>query len=317
MDIYIHLTRYAVVGLLSNAFVYAIYLALTHLGLGPKLAMSLVYCIGVLQTFVFNKTWTFQFSGTTAPAFARYAAIYASGYLINVFALIVLVDRINLPHQWVMAGLILFMAAFFFIGQKFWVFRHDAPARPGRPNLAARGDLHRWLFGTYSFIENLLRIVLELFPQPLRYLVFKALLGRLGQHSMIDYQTYFRYPWKIRIGNGVWINRGCEFYASMLAGSAHITIGDHSAFGPRVRVLSATHNYRFLTLPDQASSVTIGRHVWIGAGATILPGVNIGDGAVVAASSVVTHDVAPFSIVAGNPARFLKTRELDNASSIQ
>ncbi|WP_232834604.1 acyltransferase [Rhodoferax ferrireducens] len=174
----------------------------------------------------------------------------------------------------------------------------------------------RSLFGTYSFIENLLRIFLELLPHPLRYWIFKALLAQLGSDSMIDYQTYFRYPWKISIGNGVWINRGCEFYGSMLGGNAQITIGDHCALGPRVRVLSATHNYHRLDLPDEAASVTIGHHVWVGAGATILPGVTIGDGAVVAAGSVVTRDVAPFSIVAGNPARFLKSRELDDECAI-
>lgn len=324
MDIYRHLTRYAVVGLFSNACVFAIYLALTRLGLGPTLALSLVYCMGVLQTFLFNKAWTFQFAGTTASALARYAAIYALGYLINVLVLMVLVERADLPHQWVVAGLILFMAVFFFLGQKFWVFRQgdatgfDGPGRTTRgqssgPNM----HLKRWLFGTFSYLDNLLRIVLELLPQPFRYWIFKAMFARLGSHSMIDYQTYFRYPWKIRIGNGVWINRGCEFYASIRAGNAHITIGDHSALGPRVRVLSATHNYRFLTLPDQVASVTIGRHVWVGAGATILPGVRIGDGAVIAASSVVTHDVAPFCIVAGNPARFVKHRELDDASALQ
>ena len=150
MDIYMHLTRYAVVGLFSNAFVYAIYLALTHFGLDPKLAMSLVYCIGVLQTFVFNKAWTFQFSGTTAPAFARYAAIYAAGYLINIFVIILLVERADLPHQWVMAGLILFMAVFFFMGQKFWVFRHDSRARRDETGLAVHMHLQRWLFGTYK-----------------------------------------------------------------------------------------------------------------------------------------------------------------------
>lgn len=324
MHIYRHFTRYAVVGFFSNAFVYAIYLALTRLGLSPTLAMSLVYCMGVLQTFYFNKAWTFQFIGTSSPALARYAVIYALGYLINVLVLIVLVERADLPHQWVMAGLILFLAVFFFLGQRFWVFRQASTGELEGPGWARHWQtsgpnrhLKRWLFGTYSFLENLLRIVLELLPQPLRYWVFKALLARLGAHSMIDYQTYFRYPWKIRIGNGVWINRGCEFYASMLAGNAHITIGDHSALGPRVRVLSATHNYRHLTLPDQAFSVTIGRHVWVGAGATILPGVRIGDGAVVAASSVVSHDVAPFCIVAGNPARFIKHRELDDASPLQ
>jgi acetyltransferase-like isoleucine patch superfamily enzyme len=174
----------------------------------------------------------------------------------------------------------------------------------------------RFLFGAYAFAENLVRLALELLPQPIRYWFFKAMLARLGDGSIIDYQTYFRYPWKISVGKGVWINRGCEFYGSMLAGNAHITIGDHCAFAPRVRVLSATHDYRHLDLPDTAASVTIGHHVWIGAGATILPGVNIGDGAVVAAASVVTRDVAPFTIVAGNPARFVKNRELINDSAI-
>lgn len=185
--------------------------------------------------------------------------------------------------------------------------------------LSAQSNVHvkRLLFGAYSFVENLVRIVMELLPHPLRYWIFKSFLARLGSDSMIDYQTYFRYPWKINIGNGVWINRGCEFYGSMLAGNAQITVGDHCALGPRVRVLSASHDYRRLDLPDQAASVTIGHHVWIGAGATILPGITIGDGAVVAAGSVVTRDVAPFSIVAGNPARFIKLRELIDECALQ
>ncbi len=185
------------------------------------------------------------------------------------------------------------------------------------PPAASTMRFKRLLFETYSFVENLVRLVMELLPQPLRYWIFKALLARLGAGSMIDYQTYFRYPWKISVGSGVTINRGCEFYGSMLAGNAHITIGDHCALAPRVRVLSATHDYHYLNLPDEAASVTIGNHVWIGAGATLLAGVSIGDGAVVAAGSVVTRDVAPFSIVAGNPARFIKTRELNDASAIQ
>lgn len=176
----------------------------------------------------------------------------------------------------------------------------------------SRLRLKHLMFGFYSFAENLIMMLLELLPHPLRYWVYKVFLKRLGANSMIDYQTYFRYPWKISIGNGVSINRGCEFYGSMVAGNAHILIGDFCALGPRVRVLSATHDYHMLDLPDLAASVTIGHHVWIGAGATILPGVNVGDGAVVAASSVVTRDVAPFTIVAGNPARFMKNRELEN-----
>lgn len=187
------------------------------------------------------------------------------------------------------------------------------------PKLPAISNMpiKRWMFETYSFAENLLRQLMELMPQPLRYWIFKILLARLGSHSMIDYQTYFRYPWKISIGNNVTINRGCEFYGSILVNAARISVGDHCALAPRVRVLSATHDYRQLELPDTAQSVVIGKHVWIGAGATILPGVTIGDGAVVAAASVVTRDVAPYVIVAGNPARYVKTRELKDVDSVQ
>lgn len=133
---------------------------------------------------------------------------------------------------------------------------------------------------------------------------------------MIDYGAYFRYPWKISIGNDVSINRGCEFFGAMVAGDAYISVGNHCALAPHVRVLSATHDYRRLDLPDQAKSVSIGNYVWIGAGATILPGVTIGDGAVIAASSVVTDDVAPFSIVGGNPARFIKFREIEDKQTL-
>ena len=57
---------------------------------------------------------------------------------------------------------------------------------------------------------------------------------------------------------------------------------------------------------NRALPITVGDHAWIGAGAIILPGVTIGAGAVVAAGSIVTRDVEPRTVVAGNPARFLR-----------
>lgn len=124
------LVRYGIVGVVSNAAGYLIYLAITAAGVGPKLAMSLVYVFGILQTFVLNKTWSFHFYGETALAFIRYGTIYALGYLINFLALLLFVDHLGLPHQGVMASLILFMAIFFFVGQKFWAFQQNiAPSR--------------------------------------------------------------------------------------------------------------------------------------------------------------------------------------------
>ena len=118
------LIRYLIVGLASNAVIYVGYLFLTQLGMGPKLAMSLLYGVGVLQTFVFNKKWSFRFEGAAAPALVRYATVYALGYFIQFLSLALLVDRMGLPHQWVMGVLILIVAMFLFLAQKLWVFRH-------------------------------------------------------------------------------------------------------------------------------------------------------------------------------------------------
>lgn len=130
MGIWTEFIRYVLVGLASNAVIYCFYLILTHFGMGPKTAMSLLYCVGVLQTFVFNKQWSFRFHGAATLALMRYATAYLIGYAIQLFSLMVLVDQMGLPHQWVMGSLILIMAVFLFVVQKFWVFRQDADHLP-------------------------------------------------------------------------------------------------------------------------------------------------------------------------------------------
>ena len=118
--------RYVTVGLVSNGVLFAGYLLLTTAGMGPKLAMSLLYALGVIQTFFFNKRWSFRHGGTHGPAFVRYCASYALGYGVNLAALWVLVDRIGYPHQIVQGIMILALAMMLFLLQKFWVF----PATP-------------------------------------------------------------------------------------------------------------------------------------------------------------------------------------------
>jgi putative flippase GtrA len=118
--------RYALVGLASNALLYAAYLVLTRLGAEPKLAMTLLYLTGVLQTFVFNKRWSFRHGGLHGPAFVRYCAAYALGYVVNFVALALLVDRLGWPHQGVQGVMIVLLALMLFALQKFWVFRPAA-----------------------------------------------------------------------------------------------------------------------------------------------------------------------------------------------
>lgn len=116
------LLRYAIVGLASNAFGYLLYLGLTSMGMGHKLAMSLLYGVGVLQTFVFNKKWAFRFQGAATPALVRYATVYIIGYFANLLALMLLVDLAGLPHQLIQGIMIFVIAIFLFLAQKYFVF---------------------------------------------------------------------------------------------------------------------------------------------------------------------------------------------------
>lgn len=115
--------KFGVVGLTSNLVLYLLYLGLTGIGLGHKLAMSLLYVVGVLQTFAFNKKSTFSHDGYLGATFVRYISAYAIGYLINLVILIVAVDQFGYRHQWVQGVMILVLALFLFIVQKLWVFR--------------------------------------------------------------------------------------------------------------------------------------------------------------------------------------------------
>jgi acetyltransferase-like isoleucine patch superfamily enzyme len=107
----------------------------------------------------------------------------------------------------------------------------------------------------------------------------------------------------LRIGRNVFINQGCR-----LDDIGGIELGDDVMLGPGVRLISSGHPLDPALRRRQviAAPIVVGRNVWIGAGATILQGVTIGDDAVVAAGAVVTGDVPPAVLVAGVPARIVK-----------
>ncbi|WP_411953119.1 CatB-related O-acetyltransferase [Aeromonas caviae] len=95
---------------------------------------------------------------------------------------------------------------------------------------------------------------------------------------------------------------------------ARVTCGKYVMFGPSVTIAGGDHTFQNVNMPmyfsgrDVIKNTEIGTDVWIGAGSFIKAGVKIGDGAIVGMGSVVTKDVIPFSIVAGNPAKIIRMR---------
>ena len=109
---------------------------------------------------------------------------------------------------------------------------------------------------------------------------------------------------EIRVGANVFVNHGCT-----LNDMGGIGIGDETMLGPNVSLLTSGHP---TTVADRRAGILIapihiGANVWICAGATVLGGVTVGDGSVVAAGAVVSRDVPPATLVAGVPARTIRT----------
>ena len=132
----------------------------------------------------------------------------------------------------------------------------------------------------------------------------------LGHKSMIKRDAY------IIINNGELIvgdNSAIGKRSEITINGGKISIGNFVRIASNVFITNANHEFsnRDTTIMDQGivtSDVVIEDDVWIGHGAIILPGIHIGKGAIIAAGSVVTKDVAAFSIVGGNPAKFIKDR---------
>ena len=124
--------------------------------------------------------------------------------------------------------------------------------------------------------------------------------------SSIHWRAEFYAPQSIRIG------RFCTIGDSaFLDGRSGLTIGDCVNFGSHVSVYTRQHDIDAADFAEVGAPVVIGDYAWVSSHSIILPGVSIGEGAVVAAGAVVTKDVAPYTLVGGNPARYIRDRSRD------
>jgi maltose O-acetyltransferase len=134
-----------------------------------------------------------------------------------------------------------------------------------------------------------------------RYALLVERLALVGEQALIRPPFFCDFGFNISLGSGAFLNFGC-----IILDVEPVSIGEGTAIGPAVQILASDHP-RDPNLRRQkvrfGRPVTIGANVWIGGGAIILPGVSIGDDAMVGAESILTRDVAPGATVVGNPAQ--------------
>jgi maltose O-acetyltransferase len=134
-----------------------------------------------------------------------------------------------------------------------------------------------------------------------RLAVLRERLAAAGDNCDIRPPFHCDYGFNIRLGTGVFMNFNC-----VILDVTHVLIGDRTQIGPNVQIYAADHPRDVAQRRDGlefARPIAIGSDVWIGGNAVILPGVTIGDNAVIGAGSVVTRDVSSGATVIGNPAR--------------
>ena len=138
-------------------------------------------------------------------------------------------------------------------------------------------------------------------PADARRALLLERFAEVGEGSVIRPPFHCDYGYNIRLGRGVFLNFGC-----VILDVVGVSIGDLAQIGPGVQILTADHprdpEVRRQGL-EYGRPIRIGRNVWIGGGAILLPGVTIGDDAIIGSASVVTRDVARGATVVGNPAR--------------
>ncbi|KAG2411730.1 hypothetical protein HFD88_009286 [Aspergillus terreus] len=138
--------------------------------------------------------------------------------------------------------------------------------------------------------------------------------AQLRREPWVDGPIRMDYGYNVRVGEGTYINSNC-----VIIDTCKVNIGARVLFGPNVHLYSGTHPVdphirNGFEGPETGKEINIGDDCWIAGNVTILPGVTVGNGSTVGAGSVVTKDVPPYHVVAGNPAKIIRKIETSASS---
>jgi putative colanic acid biosynthesis acetyltransferase WcaF len=152
------------------------------------------------------------------------------------------------------------------------------------------------------------RLAFRFSPRPCfgwRRLVLRCFGARIGAEVNTYPSTWIYFPWNLTVGD--WSALGEEAFIYNLG---PVTLGEKVTISHRAQLCAGTHDYTQPDLPLFKPPIVIRDQAWICADAFVGPGVTVGEGAIVGARAVVTKNVKPWTIVAGNPAKEIKARQL-------
>lgn len=141
--------------------------------------------------------------------------------------------------------------------------------------------------------------------RPWRILLLKLFGANVRWSSNVLPSCRIWQPWRLTMGAYACLSADVDCYTV-----APIILGDNATVSQGVKLCTASHDITSKIMELTTGQIVIGSNAWVAGWSIVLPGVTIGEGAVVAAGAVVTKDVEPWAVVGGNPAKFIKRREL-------
>ena len=160
----------------------------------------------------------------------------------------------------------------------------------------------------FRILWGLGQVLFRCSPRPCfgwRRMVLRCFGASVGKQVNTYPSARIYFPWNLTVGD--WSAIGED---TLIYNLGPVTLGRNVTLSHRAQLCAGTHDYTQPDLPLLKPPIVIGDQAWICANAFVGPGVTVGEGAVVGAGAVVVKDVAPWTVVAGNPARLIKRREL-------
>jgi putative colanic acid biosynthesis acetyltransferase WcaF len=184
------------------------------------------------------------------------------------------------------------------------------PARSGRTidiaaNRRARKWSHRELVARAAW--EILQPLFRFSPRPMwgwRAGMLRLFGASIGRHVHLHPTVVVTIPWNLRVHDYVAVGEAVRIY-----NLGPVEIGESVTVSQGAHLCAGTHDYTRVELPLVKSSIKIAAQAWVCADAFVGPAITIGEGAIVAARAVAVRDVAPWTIVAGNPAKPVRRRE--------